>query len=215
VAAAREDSVFGARDTAMLLLLIDGAVRAMELAQLRVGDVTLQTGLLLVAHGKRGKSRAVTVGEQTRLALRRYAVLRDSRPDADRAPTAPFFQSARGEAFGYYGLRSWLRRLAERAGIPRAHLHLFRHTSAVETLDAGADVRTVQLKLGHANITTTQRYLHMASKRMSERQKEFSPVDRLNLTAATLSQQQKKAAKATPPTPLWRRTIGTREGGEE
>lgn len=199
LAAAKEDSVFGVRDTAMLLLLIDGAVRAMELAHLRVGDVTLQTGLLLVARGKRDKSRAVTVGDETRLALRRYAVVRDSRPGADRSPTAPFFQTLHGGAFSYYGLRSWLRRLAERAGIPRAHLHLFRHTSAVDTLDAGADVRTVQLKLGHASITTTQRYLHMASQRMSERQKEFSPVDRLKLTTA------KKEARAGRQTPLWRR----------
>ena len=198
IAAAREDSVFGTRDVAMLLLLIDGAVRARELCQLRIGDVTLQTGLLLVARGKGNKSRAVTVGDETRLALRRYAVVRDSRLDADRSPEAPFFQTVRGGPFTYFGLRSWLQRLGRRGGVPRAHLHLFRHTSAVETLDVGADVRTVQLKLGHANIATTQRYLHMASQRMSERQKEFSPVDRLKLATGRHTADK-------PQTPLWRR----------
>lgn len=203
LAAAREDSVFGARDTAMLLFLVDSATRASELSHLRIGDVTLQTGLALVARGKGNKTRAVTVGEETRLALRRYAVMRDSRPGASRSPEAAFFQTMRGGAFTYYGLRNWLRRLSERAGVPRAHLHLFRHTSAVDTLDVGADLRTLQLKLGHASIVTTQRYLNMASQRMSERQRAFSPVDHLKLGERT------KGAKA--PLPLWRR----QERGEQ
>ncbi len=54
---------------------------------------------------------------------------------------------------------------------------LLRHTSAVDTLDVGADLRTFQLKLGHASIVTTQRYLNMASDRLSERQRAFSPID--------------------------------------
>lgn len=210
LAAAGEDSVFGARDTAMLLLLVDGAVRARELYRLRIGDVTLQTGLLLVAHGKGNKTRAVTVGDETRLALRRYAVYRDSVPDADHSPEAPFFQTLQHQAFTYYGLRSWLRRITARAGVPRAHLHLFRHTSAVDTLDAGADVRTVQLKLGHSSIATTQRYLNMASKRLSERQKEFSPVDRLKLGQSARGERTKKRAEK----PLWRRAE-TDHGNEE
>ena len=198
VAAARADTVFGARDTAMLLFLMDSATRATDLAQLRIGDVTLQTGLVLVVRGKGSKTRAVTVGDETRLALRRYTVVHDSRPGADRRPEAAFFQSLRGTAFTYYGLRSWLRRLCERAGVPRAHLHLFRHTSAVDTLDVGADLRTVQLKLGHASIATTQRYLNMASQRMSDRQRAFSPVDHLKL-----GEVKKTPAQPTPP--MWRR----------
>jgi len=205
LAAAKEESIFGARDTAMLLFLVDSATRASELARLRIGDVTLQTGLALVARGKGNKTRAVTVGEQTRQAMRRYAVLRDSRPTAPHSPEAAFFQTMRGKAFTYYGLRNWLRRLSERAGVPRAHLHLFRHTSAVDTLDVGADLRTVQLKLGHASITTTQRYLNMASQRLSERQRAFSPVDHLKLGERT---------KSKAPVPLWRRAE-PREGDAE
>jgi site-specific recombinase XerD len=198
LAAAKEDSFFGACDTAMLLFLMDSATRASELTDLRVGDVTLQTGLLLVSRGKGSHSRTVTVGEETRQALRRYALVRDSRPGAVRSSEAPFFQTKQGTPFTYYGLRSWLQRIGERAGVPRVHLHLFRHTSAVETLDVGADLRTVQLKLGHADISTTQRYLHMASERLSERQRQFSPVDHLGL--GTPKQPKEKA-----PIPLWRR----------
>ncbi len=197
---ANEPTIFGARDLAMLLLLIDGGVRAMELAKLRIADVTLASGLILVAHGKGGKTRAVTVGDDTRQALRRYAVLRDSQSDTRSAPDQPFFQSALGKAFGYAGLRSWLRRIAVRAGVPRAHLHLIRHTSAVETLAVGADLRTLQLKLGHSSIMTTQCYLNMASQQLSERQREFSPVDRLRLMSPGVT----KAAKAK--TPIWRHT---------
>jgi site-specific recombinase XerD len=191
--AAKADTVFGARDTAMLLFLMDSGTRATELCRLRLGDVTLQTGLVLVARGKGSNSRAVTVGEETRMAMRRYAVVRDSRPGAPRGADAPFFQNLRGAFFTYYGLRSWLMRLGKRAGVPRAHLHLFRHTSAVDTLDVGADLRTVQLKLGHASISTTQRYLNMASQRMSERQRQFSPVDHLKA--------KKAGATSQPPRP--------------
>jgi integrase/recombinase XerD len=177
ILAAKEDTVFGARDTAMLLFLMDSATRAMELCRLRIGDVTLQTGLVLVARGKGNKTRAVTVGDETRLALRRYAVMRDSQHGATRSPEDPFFETVNGGFFTYYGLRSWLKRLSARASVPRAHLHLLRHTSAVDTLDVGADLRTLQLKLGHASIVTTQRYLNMASDRLSERQRAFSPID--------------------------------------
>jgi site-specific recombinase XerD len=199
IAAAREDTVFGARDTAMLLFLLDGATRAMELCRLRIGDVTLQTGLVLVARGKGNKTRAVTVGDETRLALRRYAVMRDSLHGATRSPEDPFFETAWGGFFTYYGLRSWLKRLNARANVPRAHLHLLRHTSAVDTLDVGADLRTLQLKLGHASIVTTQRYLNMASDRLSERQRAFSPIDH---------RAAKQSASKSARPPLWHKGKG-------
>src|SRR5262249_18707352 len=120
----------------------------MELALLRIGAVTLESGLLLVSHGKGNRSRAVTVGNETRHALRRYAAARDSQLEATQAADAPFFPTLPGDFSPYKGLRSWLRRLADRAGVPRVHLHLFRHTSAVETLDVGADLRTVPLDRG-------------------------------------------------------------------
>jgi integrase len=81
------------------------------------------------------------------------------------------------------------------------HLHLLRHTSAIETLESGADVRTVQLKLGHTDIATTQAYLNMAPQHISKRQRSFSPVDRLGLTASRRSRNTRQDLQQ----PLWRR----------
>jgi integrase/recombinase XerD len=196
LAICEREPALGVRDRAMLLLLFDSGLRAMELAHLTVGDVGLTSGVVRVGRGKGNKTRTVAIGTDTRMALRRYAVERNSHRDVDRSDDAPFFLSVRRRAFSYFGLQSWLRRVATRAGVERAHLHLFRHSSAVETLDAGADLRTVQLKLGHASIATTQKYLNMASARLNRRQQQFSPVDHLQLGAS------KRPTARTPRPPL-------------
>ena len=82
------------------------------------------------------KPRLITVGGETMRALRRYALLREGLDNSDVSAQAPFFQTIHGTGFTYYGLRSWLHRLERAAGVPHLHLHLLRHTSALETLDA-------------------------------------------------------------------------------
>jgi integrase/recombinase XerD len=176
-----KDPVASARGRALLLTLVDGGLRAREVIELTVADVSLKEGMLLVRRSKGKRPRLVAVGSETTRALRRYALLRDGCIQQTPSPQAPFFQTVHGQMFSYYGLRSWLRRLERDTGVPHVHLHLLRHTSAIETLDAGADIRTVQLKLGHADIHTTQGYLHMAAVRVSQLQRAFSPVDHLEL----------------------------------
>jgi integrase/recombinase XerC len=150
------DTVAGARGKALLLVLVDGGLRAKELINLTLADVSLKEGILLVRRAKGKRPRLVAVGDGTRAALRRYALLRDGRLGATPPADAPFFQTVKGTAFTYFGLRNWLVRLERDTGVRHVHLHLLRHTSAIETLDAGADVRTVQRKLGHADICMTQ-----------------------------------------------------------
>jgi integrase/recombinase XerD len=173
-------TVWGTRDLAILLTYLDGALRAMDLANLLVGDVNLETGQLFIAASKRQKSRTVAVGDITRRMLRRYAFLRDASAGAKASTDAPFFQNKQHRRFGYEGLRRILKTIKGRAGVERAFLHLLRHTSAVRTLEVpGSDLVTLQEKLGHADITTTRRYIHMSAKTLSERQRAFSPIDHL------------------------------------
>lgn len=173
------DSVCGARGRALLLTLVDGGLRAREIISLTIGDVSLKEGILVVRRSKGKKPRLVAMGGETVRALRRYALLRDSLDRVDSSLQDPFFQTIHGTAFTYYGLRSWLRRLERDTGVSHVYLHLLRHTSAIETLEAGADVRTVQLKLGHADIRTTQGYLNMAAEKVGQLQRAFSPVDHI------------------------------------
>lgn len=137
------DSVCGARGRALLLTLVDGGLRAREIISLTIGDVSLKEGILVVRRSKGKKPRVVAMGGETVRALRRYALLRDSLDRVDSSLQDPFFQTIHGTAFTYYGLRSWLRRLERDTGVSHVYLHLLRHTSAIETLEAGADVRTV------------------------------------------------------------------------
>lgn len=177
------DQVSSARGRALLPALIDGGLRAHELIALTVADVSLKEGVLLVWRAKGRRPRLIALGGETMRALRRYALLRDGQEGVTAAPDEPFFRTVTGTAFTYFGLRSWLRRLERDADVPHVYLHQLRHTSAIETLDAGADLRTVQLKLGHADIRTTQGYLHMSADRATQLQRAFSPVERLGLSA--------------------------------
>ncbi len=175
-------SALGSRDLALLLLFLDGGLRAGEICGLRVGEVNLEDGQVFVACGKGRKSRLVTLGADTSRLLARYAFFRDALAEERAQPEDSFFQTAQGQPFTYEALRKWLIRLKDRAGVLRAFPHLLRHTSAVRTLEVpGADLVTLQEKLGHADIATTRRYLHMTSEQLSARQRSFSPIDHLGL----------------------------------
>ncbi len=175
-------TLMGTRDQALLLTLLDAGLRASELIQLTVGHVHLESGQLFIASGKGDKTRTVTVGENTKRALRRYALFREATLGAAASSQDVFFQTDDGRAFKYFGLRAWLVRLKTRAGVIRAFPHLLRHTSAVRTLEVpGSDLFTLKEKLGHADISTTLRYLHMTTEQLSERQRIFSPVDHLGV----------------------------------
>lgn len=197
------DSVCGARGRALLLTLVDGGLRAREIISLSISDVSLKEGILVVRRSKGKKPRLVAVGGETVRALRRYALLRDSLEGASTTSQTPFFQTIHGTAFTYYGLRSWLRRLERDTGVSHVYLHLLRHTSAIETLDAGADVRTVQLKLGHADIRTTQGYLNMAAEKVGQLQRAFSPVDRLGFASENQGGKLQYGRRRTNEPHLW------------
>lgn len=170
------ETALGLRDRAMLELLYASGLRVSELVGLRIIDLSLDEGVVRVVAGKGGKDRLVPFGEQAAEWLRRY--LEQGRAQLlHGAPSEFVFVSqrsprqGRGAVVGITRQMFWtrLRALARRAGIDAPlSPHTLRHAFATHLLDHGADLRVVQLLLGHADISTTQIYTHVARERLRQ-----------------------------------------------
>ncbi len=147
----------GKRDAAVLELLYSSGLRVSELVRLTRGDLSFEQGTVRV-RGKGGKERIVPVGEAARRAVREY--LGEADPAAGSPEWgAPLFRNSRGGPLGDWRVRRILRAAAERAGIRRRLTpHGLRHSFATHLLESGADLRAIQEMLGHASLSTTQRY---------------------------------------------------------
>ncbi|MBI3071150.1 MAG: site-specific tyrosine recombinase XerD [Deltaproteobacteria bacterium] len=161
------------RDRAMLELLYATGLRVSELVSLTMNSVDETRGIVR-CRGKGGKERVVPVGEIALDALRAYLKL--SRPRfVRRATESALFLSPRGRAMTRQGFWKLLRRRARDAGIVATFSpHTLRHSFATHLLERGADLRSVQLLLGHQSIATTQIYTHVDRKRLK------SVIDRLH-----------------------------------
>lgn len=164
----------GLRDRAMLELMYAAGLRVSELVGLVVHQVNLRQGVVLV-QGKGGRERVVPVGEAAQDWLARY--LRQARGVLLGAqPADALFVTRRGAAMTRQNFWHLVRRYAQRAGI-RAHLspHGLRHAFATHLLNHGADLRAVQMLLGHADLSTTQIYTHVARARLQALHAEHHP----------------------------------------
>jgi integrase/recombinase XerD len=165
----------GCRNEALLLFLLDTGVRASELIGINLDDVDWNERRVLIRHGKGAKERVVGISERTSDALRTYV-------DAFRSP-APgrLFLTSKGEAMRGAGtLEVLLRRIGERAGVPKVYPHRFRHTFATWAIESGAREIDVQLLLGHSDLTMTQHYARTYTSEQAVRAHgELSPVRRL------------------------------------
>ncbi len=167
LAAPQTGDVLGLRDRAMLELLYATGLRVSELVNLKRGEVNTRQGVLRT-QGKGGKVRLVPLGEEALDWLARY--LSTSRPELlkGRQCDAVFITRRGGpltrQAFWYL-----IKRHAQQAGIHR-HLspHTLRHSFATHLLNHGADLRVVQMLLGHSDLSTTQIYTHVANERLKE-----------------------------------------------
>jgi integrase/recombinase XerD len=159
------------RDAAMLEMLYATGMRVSELVNARVEDLNTTKGFILV-RGKGRKERLVPLGEE---ALRRAVTYMDTaRPllvtghGASRPPAA-LFLTRRGKAMTRQNFFKMLRNAALRAGIAKkVSPHKLRHSFATHLLDHGADLRTVQALLGHADLGTTQIYTHVSRRKLRE-----------------------------------------------
>ncbi len=174
LAAPEVDTPLGLRDRAMLELMYASGLRVSELVTLKVFDMSLNDGVLRIL-GKGSKERLVPFGGEARRWIERY--LAEARPEILDAQQAPdLFVTARGA--GMTRVMFWIivKKHALRAGI---HVplspHTLRHAFATHLLNHGADLRAVQLLLGHADISTTTIYTHVARERLKQLHAQHHP----------------------------------------
>jgi integrase/recombinase XerD len=165
---AAPDSALGLRDAAMLEVLYGAGLRVSELVGLPLAALDARSGLLRVL-GKGQKERVVPIGEAALAALRRY--LSAGRPALMGEHTDSSFAvfiTRRGGPMTRQNFFTRLRSLARRAGIPsdRVSPHVLRHAFATDLLRGGADLRSIQAMLGHADLSTTEIYTHVDRSRL-------------------------------------------------
>ncbi|HET9599608.1 MAG TPA: tyrosine recombinase XerC [Anaeromyxobacteraceae bacterium] len=159
------------RDRAFLELLYASGLRVSELTALDLDHLDLAQGLVRVT-GKRRKERIVPVGSAARAALARW--LDEGRPALAAGPDGPgarraLFLNYRGGRLSQRSVARRLDRAVLASGLPRhVHPHALRHSFATHLLGNGADLRAIQELLGHASLSTTQRYTHLDWKRLAD-----------------------------------------------
>jgi integrase/recombinase XerD len=166
----------GLRDRAMIELLYATGMRVSELVAVRPQDLHLGEHYVTCI-GKGSKERLIPIGEQAAHWMERY--LRDSRPALvreKRRPASAVFVNVRGGPLSRVGFWKILKGHGRRAGLPRAlSPHVVRHSFATHLLERGADLRAIQLMLGHADVSTTQIYTHVLEARLRAVYDRFHP----------------------------------------
>ena len=165
----------GLRDRAMLETLYATGLRVSELVGLKLAQVSLDVGVVRVM-GKGSKERLVPLGDEAVAWLVRY--LKDARPKlAADGKNDHMFLTARRTPMTRQAFWALIKRYATKAAIPRTALspHVLRHAFATHLLNHGADLRVVQLLLGHADITTTTIYTHVARERLKKLHAQHHP----------------------------------------
>src|SRR5581483_2531480 len=158
----------GLRDRAMLETLYSSGIRRSELINLKLYDLDVRNGSLLVRQGKGQKDRYVPLGSRAIHWIKRY--LEDVRPELVIEPDEGYaFLHEFGEAFSKNRLTDMVKKYLRAAGVTKpGACHLFRHAMATHMLTNGADIRFIQAILGHAQLTTTEIYTHVTIAKLKE-----------------------------------------------
>ena len=157
----------GLRDRALLETFYSSAIRRMELARLALYDADLAQGTLMIRQGKGRRDRLVPLGARACAWLQRY--LDEVRPVLTmRNDETALFLNDYGDPFSPSGLSSLVRHHLRHAGILQGSCHAFRHACATHMLENGADIRFIQVLLGHAQLTTTEIYTSVSIGKLKE-----------------------------------------------
>lgn len=162
------------RNTAMLELLYATGIRVSELINLTMNSINWQVGFLVVM-GKGSKERIVPIGKIAYDCTRRY--IEEARPKLiQKKSTDVLFLNRFGRKFTRQGFWKIVVGYAKQAGLQKkVYPHTFRHSFASHLLEGGADLRTVQVMLGHSDISTTQIYTHVTRDRLREVHQKYHP----------------------------------------
>lgn len=164
----------GIRDRAMIELMYSTGLRVSELCGLRVSDLQMDAGCLRCI-GKGNKERLVPVGRKALEVVQKY--FRESRAQFLRESASPFiFLKEKGKKMDRMRFWTILGRYGRKAGLRKSLTpHMLRHSFATHLLDRGADLRSVQMMLGHSDISTTQIYTHVVEERLKQVYKAHHP----------------------------------------
>ncbi len=174
LASPNESTPEGIRDLAMLEVLYATGIRVSELIWLKLNDVNFEMGFVIV-YGKGSKERIVPIGGQAQEKLRTYMEL--SRPLLLKSrDSKELFVTRRAKAMTRQGFWKLIKNYALKSGITKQiSPHTMRHSFATHLLERGADLRTIQIMLGHSDISTTQIYTHVENERLKEIHKKYHP----------------------------------------
>ncbi len=168
------DTPRGLRDKALLELLYATGLRVSEIVSLSLNDINLEAGYL-IAYGKGSKERVVPVGEVAQNLLKGY--LREVRPQLLKHTQSHYlFFTRGGKPMTRQGFWKLIKKYSRAAGIKKnISPHTLRHSFASHLLERGADLRSVQLMLGHADISSTQIYTHVTTERLKKIHTQYHP----------------------------------------
>jgi integrase/recombinase XerD len=163
----------GLRDAAMLELLYATGLRVSELIRVRIDELVMDAGFLRTM-GKGSKERIVPFGDKAREAI--VVFLEQGRPELDTKGDPHLFLSRRGRPMSRQAFWMKIVRYARNAGIAsQVSPHVLRHSFATHLLENGADLRSVQMMLGHSDISTTQIYTHVSRARLQRMYEQYHP----------------------------------------
>ena len=167
LAAPDATTIIGLRDKAMIEVMYSAGLRVSELCGLRLSDIHFESGYLRCL-GKGNKERLVPIGRKALEIVQKY--LRDSRPKLWREHSPELlFLNRKGGACSRHGFWKTVSDCGKKAGLrKRLKPHMLRHSFATHLLDRGADLRAVQMMLGHTDIATTQIYTHVVEERLKQ-----------------------------------------------